>query len=182
METRILVQTLETPTETTGSPSEGTGQICGTFSLRRPPSPHRCLVFFSHPPPFRSVTRWWSLRFVSPRSETPAAWRQGERALIRPTALRRPPRAPPPSTASPLFRAGWPTAPPAPPALPPSGLRRLPRVAAGSTSAASLESQGSPPPSSQGHGAAQQCRRPPPKWQESGSSKWIVFWHFRWFG
>ena len=53
METRIFVQTLETPTETTGSPSEGTGQICGTFSLRRPPSPHRCLVFFASP--LRSV-------------------------------------------------------------------------------------------------------------------------------
>ena len=52
METRILVQTLETPTETTGSPSEGTGQICGTFSLRRPPSPHRCLFFRI---PLRSV-------------------------------------------------------------------------------------------------------------------------------
>jgi len=53
METRILVQTLETPTKTTGSPSEGTGQICGTFSLRRPPSPHRCLFFFASP--LRSV-------------------------------------------------------------------------------------------------------------------------------
>ena len=41
--------------------------------------------------------------------------------------------------------------------------RCLPRVSAGSTSASSLKSQGSPPPSSQGHGAAQQCRRPPPK-------------------
>ena len=49
METKGLVQTLETPTEATGSPSEGTGQICGTFSLRRPPSPHRCLVFFASP-------------------------------------------------------------------------------------------------------------------------------------
>ena len=33
METKILVQTLETPTRATGSPSKGTGQIWGNLHL-----------------------------------------------------------------------------------------------------------------------------------------------------
>ena len=155
METRIFVQTLETPTETTGSPSEGTGQICGTFSLRRPPSPHRCLFFRI---PLRSVpSRAGGASVSSPPDLRPlpldVKGSEHSSAPQRRRALPERHRPPPPRLCS--VRDG-------------QQHRRLhqrclPRVSAGSTSASSLKSQGSPPPSSQGHGAAQQCRRPPPK-------------------
>ena len=51
METRVLVQTLETQTEATESTSEGTDPICGTFASRRPPEPPPDLRFFHTPPP-----------------------------------------------------------------------------------------------------------------------------------
>ncbi|KAG2643552.1 hypothetical protein PVAP13_2KG342600 [Panicum virgatum] len=45
METRVLVQTLETLTDTTASPSEGAGQIWEQFAYRHPPSPHLACEF-----------------------------------------------------------------------------------------------------------------------------------------
>ena len=55
METRVLVQTLETPTQSTGSPSEGTDQIWGLFSFRRPPLTPPGLRFCQKKPSVRSV-------------------------------------------------------------------------------------------------------------------------------
>ena len=67
METRVLVQTLETPTEATGSTSEGTNPICSTFASRRPPEPPPDLRFFHTPPP--SV---WCRAICRPPS--PSVW------------------------------------------------------------------------------------------------------------
>ena len=52
METRVLVQTLETPTEATGSSSEGTRQIWQIFQLGARPSIPPGLRFSQNPPPF----------------------------------------------------------------------------------------------------------------------------------
>ena len=66
METRVLVQTLETPTEATGSSSEGTGQIWQIFQLGARPSIPPGLRFSQKTPP--SVTpRAVSCRSVSLR-------------------------------------------------------------------------------------------------------------------
>ena len=56
METRVFVQTLETPTETTGFPSEGAGQIWEQFAFRRPPSPHLACEFCKNIPPSATPT------------------------------------------------------------------------------------------------------------------------------
>ena len=49
------MQTLETPTEATGSPSEGTDQIWGLFSFRRPPLTPPGLRFCQKTPSVRSI-------------------------------------------------------------------------------------------------------------------------------
>ena len=56
METKVPVQTLETPTETTGFPSEGAGQIWEQFAFRRPPSPHLACEFCKNIPPSATPT------------------------------------------------------------------------------------------------------------------------------
>jgi len=55
METRVLMQTLETTTQATGSPSEGTDQIWGLFSFGRPPLTPPGLRFCQKNPSVRSV-------------------------------------------------------------------------------------------------------------------------------
>ena len=57
METRVLVQTLETPTETTGSSSEGTGHIWQIFQLGTRPLNPTWTAIFAKPPSIRNPTR-----------------------------------------------------------------------------------------------------------------------------
>ncbi|KAG2642452.1 hypothetical protein PVAP13_2KG279332 [Panicum virgatum] len=133
METNVLVQTLETPTETTGSPSEG------TFSFKRPP----------HPPPQPGL-------LLSQKSPLTPPFRLGEEAPFRfrflgarranrpglglppvdssPTSARRLPRAaaaslsPPPAASGRRLRRRRAAAALSQPP-PPSGCRRRRRAA-----------------------------------------------------
>ena len=72
MKTRVLVQILETPTEATGSPSEGTDQMWGLFSFRRPPLTPPGLRFCQKNPlrPFRSIP-FAAIRLPPSRSNRP---------------------------------------------------------------------------------------------------------------
>ena len=54
METKVPVETLETPTEATGFPSEGSGQSWGLFSSRRPHLPQPFPLCYANPPCVRN--------------------------------------------------------------------------------------------------------------------------------
>ena len=147
METKDLVQTLKTPTEAIGSPSEGSGQSCGLFSSRRPHLPPASVT---HAPsrafrllPFRH-------RFVhaTGRSHLPGVFRRRTRQHLRP---------PTPPSARRLPRVPASLSPP-PPA---SGHRRRRRAAA-----SSLE----PPPPSVALRLVP-CRPSPSVWYRSKTIK-----------
>ena len=176
METKDFVQTLETPTEATGSPSEGSGQSWGLFSSRRPHLPQPFPLCFANPPCVRNPRAVTSVPspFV-PSQFPPRDWASA-------SARRLPPAD---STASPASNASLGSPPPSGPSLPqsataclgpppPASSRRLPpspsvwcravrrppfgtdrkRSKLGSwarTSARALGTHGSPPPVAEGH-------------------------------
>ena len=131
---------METPTEATGFPSEGSGQSWGLFSSRRPHLPQQFPLCFANPPCVRNP-RAVNERSVSFRSVTVSSTRLGERicpassagGLDSTSGLQRLPRlaaslgSPPPSVRHRLPRA---TAAGVEPPPPPLSRRRRCRAAA----------------------------------------------------
>jgi len=111
METKVPVETLETPTEATGSPSEGSGQSWGLFSSRRPHLPQPFPLCFANPPCVRNPRAVTSVPSPSvPSPFPPRDWASA-------SARRLPPAD---STASPASNASLGSPPPSGPRLPQS--------------------------------------------------------------
>ena len=108
METKIPV---ETPTEATGSPSEGSGQSWGLFSSRRPHLPQPFPLCYANPPCVRNPRAVTSVPSPSvPSPFPPRDWASA-------SARRLPPAD---STASPASNASLGSPPPSDPRLPQS--------------------------------------------------------------